>query len=548
MNRLLFIFAILCGSAFAQLTAPTLYPPSGSFINSVQVGFYDAGTVQACYTVDGTTPTAATPGTCDNNGHIYSTSTNAQWATIATVGTTTLKAIVTAVGQTNSSVTTGTYTITSQAATNPIAVPTPTKVTNATGNFTYTEPFLMKDGQGRTFLFYSGCNCAAATDGTGTAWVAYATSSNGSSWTLTNPNVSCAYSGDPSSGCFYDVVAGNLALIPSGGGLDASGTMILLISSWVANSSTVNGIVVMRCANSAVNDCTQPANWTAPTFLTTPTYTLANSFINPTANLVSIPAGASGVTGSCFTSGCSFITVLGENAYANHVGLVFTYNSGATWSDPVSLPAFYPYATEEEAILWLPGSMKLMLFIRPGTTSEAIGGPTNITVATSTNLGASWNSYTPVATAYYGVPSNLPIGPCPVAPQVGWVDTFTRPSIAIDPQNSAVATLLYGERLSCNSVASFRWQTVSFNIANAFAANGQDLPLPQVLNLDPVTTTQIHTTYSFMIPLNSSQLLFAYEQGNTTTSEDIYATTISYAPGMQVGGGISYWPSSITFK
>ena len=47
----------------------------------------------------------------------------------------------------------------------------------------------------------------------------------------------------------------------------------------------------------------------------------------------------------------------------------------------------------------------------------------------------------------------------------------------------------------------------TFNIGTAFTNAGMDLPLQQILNLDPVVTTQPHTTYSYMVPLGSNTLL-----------------------------------------
>lgn len=530
MKRFCFLSVlILSGAAFAQLATPTFTSGTGTYTNAlVEVIQQSTSGVTYCASLNGTSPTAAVAGTCDSG---FYTSINGN---IAISASATLKVIVTKAGSTNSAVASATYTISTQAVTNPVSVPTPTKLTNSSGSTVAAQPFIAKDSSGNFFVFYSECGCGVSTDNGGTARVMFKSSTDGKTWS-TPANVSCAYSGDPATGCLYDESTGTTANIATGGGLDNNGTLILLMAQWGGvSTATPEGIVEMRCPAS----CGSAASWTAPVFITTPTYTNPNAFINPTANLLTIAPGTPGVTGPC-APGCSFISVYGENAYVGQRGLIFSYDHGVTWSDPVPIPQSWPYTVEERAFL-NPSGMNLIQFVRPTQDFAVSGGlsPNQMMVYTSSNLGTTWNSYTYNAATQYGDASNLPLTACNVTPGTAWHDTWTRPSVAINPNNPSLATLLYGERYNCGAVTTYDWKIASFNIASAFSANGQNLPLPQTLALDPITTTQPHTTYSYLAPLNSTQLLMAYEQGNTTTTEDIYTVAISYPVGQTVSGNI----------
>lgn len=89
--------------------APILSPAAGTYI-STQIPTITSSTsgVTICYTINGDTPTAATPGTCDSDSGNESSLTNG--ATITVSSTETVKAIATiASGYSNSSVTTVPY-------------------------------------------------------------------------------------------------------------------------------------------------------------------------------------------------------------------------------------------------------------------------------------------------------------------------------------------------------------------------------------------------------------------------------------------------------
>jgi Chitobiase/beta-hexosaminidase C-terminal domain len=536
MNKtldLFLIFGLLAGVSLAQTVAtPTFSQPTGSYINSVFVTIRSTTPgVTICYSLTGGNPTAVVAGRCDSG---FYSSTGA-FAAI-TVSGTTLKAIGTKVGLVNSAVASATYTITTQAATNPISAATPVNITSAGAHIVDEAPFMITTSHG-FLLFYSESTDGKSIDGDSAyARVMFKTSPDGATWSPPT-SVSCI-SGDPSTGCLYSLAS--TCSGASGGGIDSTGTVILLMAQDGASGGAPIGVVEMTATWSG-----SAWTWTSPTYLTTPSETNHNQFINPTANMISIPSGSSGVTGAC-ASGCSFIPVLGENG--GSTGLIFTYNHGSSWSDPVPIPPGWPYMTEERALIWL-GGMNLLMFNRPTDDVSTIAGwPTALMVLYSSNLGSTWNSYSWLGSTPYGSVSNLPLPACVGPPNAFWFDTLTRPSVATDPQNPALSTLLYGERYQCNStgVRAFRWNIVTFNASSAFSNAGQNLPLQQVLNLDPITTVQPHTTYSYMVPLNSTQLLMAYEQGNTTTTEDIYTTVLSYTAGttalsggVKLNGGVS---------
>lgn len=88
----------------ATTAVPTASPAGGAFSTAQTVTLSDATSgATICYTIDGSTPAAATPGTC-SHGTVYSSA-------ISVSATTTIKAIGTLAAATNSSQLTSTYTI-----------------------------------------------------------------------------------------------------------------------------------------------------------------------------------------------------------------------------------------------------------------------------------------------------------------------------------------------------------------------------------------------------------------------------------------------------
>ncbi len=183
--------------------------------------------------------------------------------------------------------------------------------------------------------------------------------------------------------------------------------------------------------------------------------------------------------------------------------------------------------------------MKLMNFMRPSATAPVNGGPTPIMFQESSNSGnvLEWiheRKFT------FGNASNLPLSPCSPTPMTGWMDEFPEPSVIQVPNNPALYTVLYGERFSCPSpsAAHTEWQIVTFNGSSVFTGNGLNLPLPQVLDFNTISTNPCvtgsanpHTAYSDLVKLNATQAMMFYECGTTAPLEDIYGTVISYPVG-----------------
>lgn len=97
------------------VATPTDSPGQGTYSTTQSVTLSDAtGSAVICYTTDGSTPGAATPGTCDGAPtQTYSTA-------ISVSVTTTIKAIGTKVGLTNSGVLTSVYTISAGISSTPV--------------------------------------------------------------------------------------------------------------------------------------------------------------------------------------------------------------------------------------------------------------------------------------------------------------------------------------------------------------------------------------------------------------------------------------------
>jgi len=220
---------------------------------------------------------------------------------------------------------------------------------------------------------------------------------------------------------------------------------------------------------------------------------------------------------------------------------MYSYDDGVTWSGLSAIGSVFPQNDEETSITWA-GGMKLIAFTRVGRSAQTnLGWPEPLAVHVSNDLGATWTMYL----------SNLPSGPCSVSPDSPfWVEQFTKPSGFINPNNPAQFTMVYGERLTCSAIEGnqFRWRTVTFDSAGTFTGNGQNTPMPQILDLAPgVSYGSGHTTYSGAWPISAGSFLMAWEQAVSTSAEDIYVTTMyypGYAPinrsgGMTINGGLS---------
>lgn len=112
------------------LATPTASPAAGTYATAQSVSLTLPGGSTGCYTTDGTTPTATTPGTC-SHGTTYSSA-------ISVPSSLTIKAIATESGFTNSAQLTAAYTITSGSTTltvTPTSIAEGSILTNTTAYF-----------------------------------------------------------------------------------------------------------------------------------------------------------------------------------------------------------------------------------------------------------------------------------------------------------------------------------------------------------------------------------------------------------------------------
>jgi hypothetical protein len=119
--------------------APTYSPVAGGYGNAQTVTITSATSgVTICYTEDGSTPTATTPGTCLNGTSI------SNGATASVASTLTLKAIATKVGDNNSTAASGLYTLT-------VANPT---FSPAAGSYGTTQSVTISDATTSAVIVY----------------------------------------------------------------------------------------------------------------------------------------------------------------------------------------------------------------------------------------------------------------------------------------------------------------------------------------------------------------------------------------------------------
>ncbi len=137
----------------ATVSTPTATPAAGTYSSAQTITLSDStsGAV-ICYTTDGSTPTATTPGTC-SHGTKYS-------AAFKITASTTVTALGTLSGESNSGLLTNVYTIASTVAT-PTATP-------AAGNYTSAQTVTLSDSTSGAVICYTtdGSTPTATTPGT----------------------------------------------------------------------------------------------------------------------------------------------------------------------------------------------------------------------------------------------------------------------------------------------------------------------------------------------------------------------------------------------
>ena len=139
---------------WSQAATPTFSPAAGTYsaAQSVAISSTTSGAT-ICYSTNGTTPAAGTPGTC-STGSTYS-------GPVSVASSETLRAIATETGHTNSSVASAAYTITAAAAATPTFSP-------AAGTYSAAQSVAISTTTSGATICYStnGTIPAAGTPGT----------------------------------------------------------------------------------------------------------------------------------------------------------------------------------------------------------------------------------------------------------------------------------------------------------------------------------------------------------------------------------------------
>ena len=142
--------------AGSTVATPTFSPVAGSYGPAQTVTISDSPSgATLCYTVNGSTPTAATPGTCDSNGGVEFTYSSA----ITVSSTETVNAIGTLASYTNSSVGSATYTINGSA-------PTPT-FSPVAGTYSGSQNVTISDSLGGATICFTTDGSTPTANGAG---------------------------------------------------------------------------------------------------------------------------------------------------------------------------------------------------------------------------------------------------------------------------------------------------------------------------------------------------------------------------------------------
>jgi len=185
-----------------QVATPSNSPGAGSYTTSQAVTLTcSTASCVICYTTDGSTPAATSPGTC---------STGTTYSTPFTVSSSaTVKAIGTKAGTTNSAVMSAAYTI---------VVATPTDSPGA-GTYSSTQSVTLSDATGSAVICYTvdGSTPAASTPGTCSAGTTYSGAFNiASTTTLKAIGTKTGLSNSAVLTSVYTISGGSISISDSG--------------------------------------------------------------------------------------------------------------------------------------------------------------------------------------------------------------------------------------------------------------------------------------------------------------------------------------------
>jgi hypothetical protein len=354
------------------------------------------------------------------------------------------------------------------------------------------------------------------------------TGGGGGSNASATPTLTWCLPSDP-AGCFHDDY-GLRSDVNIGGGVTPAGTLLICAEEYGGDS--VNTTVGVWCQRSTDGNGT---TWTNPAYISV-AYP-SNAYSSATSNIVGIPAGSPGVTGSC-ASGCIVKPV---RVGGDLLDLIFSYDDGVTWTDEKLIVDQAGY-DDETALVWAGGN-KLMAFIRSSREQASDGGPTPLPVVYSSDMGTTWTGSCPVP-AFTNVsqcttpaqPNSLTPGSLYCNPVIGTEDQFTNPSPFPAPVGTGLVTLMFGDRFACQSpVTVFGFlRAVTFDPQNAFSTK----TYPPVQFLFTIPSNAGNTTYFYAKPTTGNNVLVVFENGLGTncnspigyTCEQIWEMTATYVP------------------
>jgi hypothetical protein len=245
---------LVTGGGGSTLNPPTISPVSGSYSSPQTVTITPPSGATACYTTNGSAPSASTPGTCDAESTTYS----GPFSLAIPTGGAVVEAIATESGQTTSSVATASYSLQTclqtQLGANWSCVSDATDYTSASGTQLTAGPFSVNPQAGSLILVFqfngSSAACQAPTDTLGTSFTAISTAT-----VAADSLALCDWYGVlPTSGA--DAVTCNAAATAAGMGCDVANVsgqsdgQIVDQTCTRSNALSDSGINNMNCANS----------------------------------------------------------------------------------------------------------------------------------------------------------------------------------------------------------------------------------------------------------------------------------------------------------
>jgi len=202
---------------------------------------------------------------------------------------------------------------------------------------------------------------------------------SGATWNLFNGTNYCSGS-DPAGCIFADASTNQFDSRNTSGGISYDGsTLIVFWMQYNQTGGTVGGVLAGNSAGAFYSRSTDNGvSWSAPAALAGEYWTYGQ--------LVVVPSGSPGVTGSCAT-GCVAVTINGGLVPDSaRQFLIFSYDNGSTW-DTANQKTITGIGTQEIAILRTTGN-QLIAFDRPTSANSPL------VFLYSNDMGSTWTATT----------------------------------------------------------------------------------------------------------------------------------------------------------